>query len=177
MGFEKLSFSRFLVSSRSPKHPLFLSRNGSVRSNCVAKRSKDAARGTKGEREREKIGEKRGVPYARTIEKKLAAILAPTDNYQRDCLSRPLCPLLPFPRSVCRTPRRVGRPPRRIKYNREEEGREIITRLIGDERQGFVVYSYSKPISSGTGEFRFSFPRLSRLGNLEKRERSFTFST
>lgn len=179
MGFEKLSFSRFLVSSRSPKHPLFLSRNGSVRSNCVAKRSKDAARGTKGEREREKIGEKRGVPYARTIEKKLAAILAPPHGQLPTRL--PLSASLPPPAlpslPLCRTPRRVGRPPRRIKYNREEEGREIITRLIGDERQGFVVYSYSKPISSGTGEFRFSFPRLSRLGNLEKRERSFTFST
>lgn len=126
MGFEKLSFSRFLVSSRSRKHPLFLSRgNGSVRSNCVAKRSKDAARGTKGEREREKIGEKRGVPYARTIEKKLAAILAPPHGQLPTRL--PLSASLPPPAlpSLCvsyATASRTTTAPNKIQSRRGREG-------------------------------------------------------
>lgn len=176
MGFEKLSFSRFLlVSSRSPIHPSFLSRgNGSVRSNCVAKRSKGAARGAgkKGEREREKIGEKRGVPYARTIEKKLVAILAPPHGQLPTRL--PLSASLPPPLlSLCvsyATASRTTTAPNKIQsrlegdYNSIDRGRT--------KRQGFVVYSYSKPISSGDGEggFRFSFPgclgwEISRNGN------------
>ena len=47
-----------------------------------------------------------------------------TDNYQRDCLSRPLCPLLPFPRSVCRTPTasRTTTAPNKIQSRRGREG-------------------------------------------------------
>lgn len=127
------------------------------------------------ERKREKIGEKRGVPYARTIEKKLAAILAPPHGQLPTRL--PLSASPPLSHSslalcvVRHTASRATTAPNKIQ---SRKGREIITRLIGDGRNGRGSSSIRIQSQSPPGRGNFAFRSL---GCLEKRERSFTFST
>lgn len=96
-----------------------------------------------------------------------------TDNYQRDCLSRPLRPSPTLP-SLCvsyATASRATTAPNKIQ---SRKGREIITRLIGDGRNGRGSSSIRIQSQSPPGRGNFAFRSL---GCLEKRERSFTFST
>lgn len=94
-----------------------------------------------------------------------------TDNYQRDCLSRPLHPSSLALCVVRHTASRATTAPNKIQSRR---GREIITRLIGDGRNGRGSSSIRIQSQSPPGRGNFAFRSL---GCLEKRERSFTFST
>lgn len=85
-----------------------------------------------------------------------------TDNYQRDCLSRPLRPsTLP---SLCvsyATASRATTAPNKIQSRR---GREIITRLIGDGRNGRGSSSIRIQSQSPPGRGNFAFRSLGCLG-------------
>lgn len=94
-----------------------------------------------------------------------------TDNYQRDCLSRPLHPSSLALCVVRHTASRATTAPNKIQ---SRKGREIITRLIGDGRNGRGSSSIRIQSQSPPGRGNFAFRSL---GCLEKRERSFTFST
>lgn len=116
------------------------------------------------ERKREKIGEKRGVPYARTIEKKLAAILAPPHGQLPTRLPLSASPPLHSSLALCvvrHTASRATTAPNKIQSRR---GREIITRLIGDGRNGRGSSSIRIQSQSPPGRGNFAFRSLGCLG-------------
>lgn len=105
------------------------------------------------------------MPYARTIEKKLAAILAPPHGQLPTRL--PLSASPPLSHSslalcvVRHTASRATTAPNKIQSRR---GREIITRLIGDGRNGRGSSSIRIQSQSPPGRGNFAFRSLGCLG-------------
>lgn len=146
-----------------PQNTLFLSRgNGSVRSKRSKGRRKKERENRRETRralctdDRKEIGRDPRAA-SRTITNEIASLGLST----------------PLP-SLCvsyATASRATTAPNKIQSRR---GREIITRLIGDGRNGRGSSSIRIQSQSPPGRGNFAFRSL---GCLEKRERSFTFST